>query len=228
MTKALTRAQLERLYLPSAADFSVVDVPPMDFFMIDGEGSLHVGLGEEALEWLFAAVHPIKRLARQRMGKDFVEPPLEGLWWGEDAEDFAPANRDRLRWTMMIPAPHWADDGMLRDAVEEASERLGEAPTTLRLDRYDEGRSVQIMHVGHHDVSCATLERLHREFLPANDLVPDGPHHEIYLNDPRRTAPEKRKTVLRQPVRPGARLPAGDRSSRGRARPPPNHGSHGR
>ncbi len=196
-----SRKELEELYLPPADAFVIVDVPRMRFFMVDGEGSPEDGPHAERLQWLFAAVYPIKRAAKERMGRNFIEPPLEGLWWADDMADFVAGNKDKLKWRMMIPAPGWATEDMFSEAVAEAAKRLGDAPESLRLASHEEGRSVQIMHVGPPVDEVATIVRLHREFLPANGLVPNGPHHEIYLTDPRRTPPERMKTVLRQPVR---------------------------
>ncbi len=200
---ALPLNRLRELYLPPTDDFVVVDVPRMKFFMVDGEGSPDDEPFAEAVRWLFAAVYPIKLAAKKRMGRSFIEAPLEGLWWADDMADFVAGKKDKLKWRMMIPAPEWANEDMFAEAVVEAAKRRGEAPASLRLDSYEEGRSVQIMHVGPYEKEAATIaRRLHKEFLPAHGLVPNGPHHEIYLNDPRRTAPGKRKTVLRQPVRP--------------------------
>lgn len=202
MPRDLTRKELEQLYLPPVGEFVEVDVPEMQFFMVDGAGSPDDEPFQAAVQWLFWSVHPIKQVARKRMGAKFVEPPLEGLWWADDMADFAALRKDRFKWRMMIPAPPWADDAMWANAVAEVAERHGEPPVTLRLDRYAEGRCLQTMHVGPWDVDGpGVAHRLHSEELPARGLEPDGWHHEIYLNDPRRTAPAKRKTVLRQPVR---------------------------
>jgi hypothetical protein len=103
----------------------------------------------------------------------------------------------------MVVTADWVDDAMFDEAVTTAGERLGEPPDTLRLERYDEGRSVQIMFVGDYRAEAANIaRRLHAGFLPEHGLVPNGHHHEIYLNDPNRVAPEKWRTVVRQPVRP--------------------------
>jgi hypothetical protein len=202
MAGTLSRAQLRKLYLPPHDRFVIVKVPKMRFLMIDGKGNPQGEPFSRALKWLFAVVYPIKRIARERMGRHFVEPPLEGLWWADDIADFVAGEKDRLRWRMMIPAiPDWVSADMFADAVAQAAERLGKAPKTLRLDTFEEGRSVQIMHVGPPAEQCETMTRLHAEYLPAHRLVCNGPHHEIYLTDPRRVAPEKQKTVLRQPVR---------------------------
>ncbi len=202
MGEDLSREQLEKLYLPPAEDFVIVDVPRLRFLMVDGEGSPKGEAHAKAVQWLFAAIHPIKRIGKERLGKHYIEPPLEGLWWADDPADFVTGNWDRLRWRMMIPAPRWATEDMFAGAVAEAAKRLGAVPGSLRLDDYDEGTSVQIMHIGPPAEVTPTMARLHEEYLPAHGLLPNGPHHEIYLNDPRRTAPAKLKTVMRQPVRP--------------------------
>jgi hypothetical protein len=196
------KARLKELYLPPPTDFVLVDVPEMRFVMIDGRGAADRAALDHAVKWLFGAIYPIKRIARERMGKDFVEPPLEGLWWADDIQDFICGKRDRLNWRMMIVyEPDWLTPEMFEKAVATATTRLGEPPDSLRLERYPEGLSVQIMHVGPPSAEASTIARLHREFLPARNLIPNGHHHEIYLNDPNRVAPEKLKTVLRQPVR---------------------------
>jgi hypothetical protein len=136
------------------------------------------------------------------MGKNFVEPPLEGLWWADDMEDFVCGHRDKLNWRMMIVyEPDWLTAKMFDDAVATAKARLGVPPASLRLERYPEGLSAQTMYVGPPSAEAATIARLHRDFLPAHNLIPNGHHHEIYLTDPNRVAPQKQKTVLRQPVR---------------------------
>jgi hypothetical protein len=198
----LTKERLKELYLPGTEDFVFVDVPDLQYVMIDGEG---IPGGEEhqhAIKWLFASIYPIKRVARERMGKDFVEPPLEGLWWADDMEDFIAGNMDNVKWRMMIVTADWVSGDMFTEAVDTASGKLGQIPADLRLERLHEGMSVQIMHAGDYSKAAPALaERLHHTFLPRHDLVPNGHHHEIYLTDPSRVAPEKMRTVLRQPVR---------------------------
>ena len=174
----------------------------MQFVMIDGEGSEDGEQFKQGMKWLFAAIYPLKRIAKERMGKDFVEAPLEVLWWADDVNDFIARNKDKWKWRLMIVTADWVNQDMFEQALATASERLGEAPASLRLGRYVEGRSVQIMHVGpENEEAAAVARRLYDEFLPGNSLVPNGHFHEIYLSDPGRVAPEKMRTVLRQPVR---------------------------
>jgi hypothetical protein len=195
------RRRLEELYLPSADDFALVDVPDLQFVMIDGEGDHDSEAFAQAMRWLLAVIHPIKRTAKERMGKRFVEAPLEVLWWADDMRDFIAGNRGKFKWRLMIVTADWVDEEMFADAVAKAWQRLGQPPSSLRLERFAEGTSVQIMHIGPESAAVPTMARLHNEFLPEHNLIADGYHHEIYLTDPNRTAPEKLKTVLRQPVR---------------------------
>jgi len=201
MTEDLSLDRLKELYWPPHDEFVVVDVPALSFFMVDGDAPPEHETVQAVADWLFAAVHPIERIARERMGRRFVEPPLESLWWADDVADLVAGNQAKLQWRLMIHGPSWATASMFAEAIAATEERRGPAPPSLRLDRYDEGRSVQILHVGPPEAERPTLERLHHEFLPARGLVAHGAYHEIHLSDPRRTAPEKRKTVLRQPVR---------------------------
>ncbi|MCC7290974.1 MAG: GyrI-like domain-containing protein [Phycisphaerales bacterium] len=209
MKEAQMQARLKELYLPPTEDFVLLEVPEMRYVMIDGHGAADRATLDHAVKWLFAVIHPIKSIARERMGENFVQPPLEGLWWADDVQDFIHGNRDRLHWRMMIVyEPDWLTAEMFEDALSATKARLGatkawpgDPPASLRLESYREGLSVQIMHVGPPVAETETLARLHAEFLPARNLVPNGHHHEIYLTDPNRVAPEKQRTVLRQPVR---------------------------
>jgi hypothetical protein len=196
------KARLKALYLPTTKDFVFVDVPEMQYVMIDGEGNPDGARFKQAVRWLFTAVYPLKLIARERMGKDFVEAPLEGLWWADDMKDFIAGNKDMMKWRLMIVTADWVTEDMFDHAVATASERMGEVPDSLRLACLAEGRCVQIMHIGDYSKGAASLaRRLHHEFLPRHNLVVNGHHHEIYLSDPGRVAPEKMRTVLRQPVR---------------------------
>jgi hypothetical protein len=197
----LSKERLKELYLPTTDDFVFVDVPELQFAMVNGEGDPDDVPFRHAVKWLFSAIYPIKRIAKERMGKDFVEPPLEGLWWADDPNDLVAGRRDRLNWRLMVVTADWVSEEMFEEAVATASGRLGEVPGTLRLERYDEGRCVQIMYIGDYRTDAASIaRRLHHEFLPQHDLRPNGHHHEIYLSDPSRVAPDKMRTVVRQPV----------------------------
>jgi hypothetical protein len=193
---------LRELYLPQAGEFVLVDVPEMRFLMIDGSGDHRSQAFAYGTRWLMSVLEPIKPMARERMGTRYAEPPLEVLWWSDDMSDFIAGKRDKFRWRQMIVMADWVDDGMIDHAIAMASRRLGDAPSSLRLDRFDEGTCAQIMHVGLEDDAVPTMDRLHNEFLAEHQLVATGYFHEIYLSDPKRVAPEEMRTVLRQPVAP--------------------------
>lgn len=202
MNDADMRARLKELYLPPADDFVLVNVPEMRYVCIDGRDGSDRSALDQAVKWLFAAIYPIKQVARHRMGRNFVEPPLESLWWADDTKDLIRGNRDKLNWRMMIVyEPDWLTEDMFDDAVTAAKSRLGQPPASLRLASLAEGKCVQIMHTGPLNEETPILARLYDEFLPQLDLVPSGHHHQIHLNDPGRVAPGKLKTVIRQPVR---------------------------
>ena len=203
MDKIDFKKELQHLYNPSSRDFSVVEVPEMQFLMVDGHGNPNTEPAyQEAVEALYGVAYKLKFASKQQLEKDYTVPPLEGLWWAADMDTFT-VNLDKSAWdwTMMIMQPEWITLELFAQAVAEVQKSKGlSALSKMRLERYAEGLSVQIMHIGSYDDEAPTLARLHREFIPQNGYVEAGKHHEIYLGDPRKTAPEKLKTVLRQPV----------------------------
>jgi hypothetical protein len=202
MPKIDFKRELRHLYNPPRR-FTVVDVPPMHFLMIDGHGDPNTAqVYQEALEALYAVAFKIKFASKRQLDRDYVVPPLEGLWWAEDLLAFVQRDKSTWDWTMMIMQPDWITQDLVSEAIQEVA-RSKDLPALplLRFESYDEGLSVQIMYVGPYDDEAPTIARLHDEFLPQNGYVEAGKHHEIYLSDPRRTAPEKLKTVLRQPVK---------------------------
>lgn len=203
MLKIDFKKTLSQLYSASRKDFMLVEVPAMQFVMIDGDGDPNVAPAyESAIEWLFSVSYAMKFAAKADLQKDYVVPPLEGLWQADDPKDFIARLKEKWRWTMMIMAPDFLDAAMFSSAVEKARRKLGAPPASLRLETYVEGPSLQILHVGGYDDEGPTLARLHNEVMPSRGLTFAGRHHEIYLSDARKTAPAKLRTILRQPVRP--------------------------
>jgi len=201
MPKTDFKKTLKHLYNPPR-EFTLVEVPEMQFVMIDGHGDPNTAQEyQDAVTALYAVAYKVKFASKRALDQDYVVPPLEGLWWAEDVSTFVSRDKSEWDWTMMIMQPDWITPQMLEEAVQQVakSKDLPALPK-LRLQAYAEGLAVQIMHVGSYDDEAPTIARLHGEFLPANGLVEAGKHHEIYLGDPRRTAPEKLKTVIRQPV----------------------------
>ncbi|MBN1582354.1 MAG: GyrI-like domain-containing protein [Anaerolineae bacterium] len=203
MAKMDFKKELKHLYNPSAKVFTVVDVPSMHFLMIDGHGDPNTARAyQEAVEALYGLAFKIKFVSKRELDKDYVVPPLEGLWWAEDMDTFSSArDKSAWDWTMMIMQPQWITQDIVTESIEQVKEKELPALSRIRLEDYAEGLSVQIMHLGSYDDEGPALARLHSEWIPENGYVENGKHHEIYISDPRRVAPEKLKTVLRQPVR---------------------------
>jgi hypothetical protein len=204
MSKVDFKKELKHLYKPSGKKFEVVDVPEMHFLMIDGHGDPNTAQEyQEAVEALYGVSFKVKFISKKELGNDYVVPPLEGLWWAENMETFT-SQRDKSQWswTMMIMQPEWITQEIVAAAIQEVKKKKGlPGLAKLRLETYHEGLSVQIMHTGSYDDEGPILAELHSKFIPNNGYEEMGKHHEIYLSDPRKVAPEKLKTVLRQPVR---------------------------
>lgn len=203
MSKIDFKKEYKELYAPPKK-FVVVDVPEMLFLMVDGHGDPNVASEyQKAVEALYAVAYKLKFISKKQLVKDYTVPPLEGLWWAEDLASFSSArDKSQWNWTMMIMTPDWITPEMFAEALDQV--RKGKNPAALdkvRLERYHEGLSVQTMHIGSYDDETPTLLKLHSEYLPENGYVENGKHHEIYLSDPRQVAPEKLKTILRQPIR---------------------------
>jgi len=183
--------------------FEIVEVPTLQYLMIDGHGDPNTSADyREALETLYPVAYGLKFLSKTELDRDYTVMPLEALWWADDMASFTTVrDKSQWDWTVMILTPSWLGAPQF-DAVLSAARRKGTAPRgdDIRLARFDEGLSVQTLHVGPYDDEGPVLARMHGEFLPAENLVPTGRHHEIYLSDPRRAAPEKLRTILRQPV----------------------------
>jgi hypothetical protein len=198
----LKRAHRE-LYAPRA-EFTMVEVPPMRYLAIHGHGDPNTAPEyADAIEALFGVAYSVKFTSKRELGRDFVVGPLEALWRADDPAVFLTREKSAWSWTALIAQPDWIDDELVAGAVE-AVRAKGGTPTLdrLRLEELHEGASVQILHIGSYDDEAPTLARLHDEWMPQHGLTFNGDHHEIYLSDARRTAPEKLRTVLRQPVRP--------------------------
>lgn len=184
-------------------EFEVLRLPQLRYLMIDGSGDPNTAPEyAEALEALYPVAYKLKFASSRQLGRDYVVPPLEGLWWADDMRSFT-TGRDKSRWswTMMLMVPEWIERPMFEAALAQAGakqqpSRLGD----VRLEALSEGLCVQTLHVGTFDDEGPVLDRMHREFIPQQGLRMTGKHHEIYLSDARRVEPAKLRTILRQPV----------------------------
>lgn len=190
-------------YRATKGVFRVLEVPELRYLMIDGHGDPNTSPAfASAVESLYPLAYALKFASRKALDRDYVVMPLEALWWADDHASFTTArDKSAWDWTLMILQPDWIDERMFADAVVKASakspsSRFGD----VRLDDFAEGLCVQTLHVGSFDDEGPVLARMHEEFLPSNGLRLTGRHHEIYFSDPRKGAPERRRTILRQPV----------------------------
>ncbi|WP_136519803.1 GyrI-like domain-containing protein [Cellulomonas telluris] len=190
-------------YRARRGEIALVTVPPLQYLMVDGHGDPNTAPEyQDALRTLYPVAYTLKFLSRRELGRDHVVMPLEALWWSDDMAAFT-TSRDKSRWswTAMILVPDW----IAAEHVEDARARVaakGGAPVldALRLERLDEGLCVQTLHVGPYDAEGPVLAEIHDRFVPDHGLRMTGRHHEVYLSDARRTAPERLRTILRQPV----------------------------
>ena len=191
-------------YQAPRGQFRVLDVPDMQYLMIDGHGDPNTTPAySEALSALYPVAYKLKFISKRELERDYVVPPLEGLWWADDMDAFT-VSRDKSRWdwTMMLMVPDWISREEFHSAVEQAGARNRPARLDdVRFETLSEGRCVQTLHYGSFDDEGPVVERLHNEFIPENGLREDGKHHEVYFSDFRKVAPDKLRTLLRQPVR---------------------------
>jgi hypothetical protein len=184
----------------------LVRVPERAFLMIDGAGGPDgSAVYQEALGALYTLSWTLRFAIKKDVGLVYRVAPLEGLWWAAEMAAFTAEGDDRAtwRWTMMIAQPDAVTPERLGAArVEGGRRHPGEALARVRLERFAEGLAVQVLHVGPYEAEGPTIERLHA-FIAGRGYRFDGRvqrHHEIYLGDPRRTAPAKLRTIVRQPV----------------------------
>ena len=187
------------LYSPGR-DPAIVEVPEFTFLMVDGHGDPNVAPGyQQAVEALFAVSYTLKfALKRGPQQLDYRVMPLEGLWWAPDMSTFTTGDKSAWDWTMMVRQPSDVDSARVEDARAAATRRR-ELPAAdlVRLERFAEGKAAQVMHIGPYSTEGPAIERLHA-FIAEQGCELVGKHHEIYLGDPRRAAPDRLKTVLRQ------------------------------
>ncbi len=188
------------LYTAKSAVASELTIPAMNFLMIDGEGDPN-GSPEFAScsEALYSIAYTTKFALKKKKGMDYKVPPLEGLWWSDRMASFLEGSKDEWKWTLMIMQPKGVTAAAIEKAREEVVEKKNNpAIPHVRFTEFKEGRVAQILHIGPYSNERLTVERLHA-YINERGGILHGKHHEIYLGDPRRTAPERLKTIIRQP-----------------------------
>ena len=195
------KKELKHLYRPSVKTVETVDIPKMNFFMVDGDGGPNHPTFQNAIEVLFPLSYTLKFMIKKSdIGIDYGVLPLEGLWWADDMSSFIKDKKDDWKWTLMIMQPELITNEMVVEAVNQV--RVKKNPTSLPLVRFEsinEGKVAQIMHIGPFSEEGPTVQKLH-SFIKDSGKKIIGKHHEVYLSDIRRAAPEKWKTIIRQPM----------------------------
>ena len=201
MEKLDLKKSRKSLFTAQLNQFVAIEVPPIAYLMVDGHGDPNsVPEYKAAVQSLYATAYAIK-FACKAEGRDFVVPPLEGLWSAANPESFRARRKHEWDWTMMIMVPDYVGEEHFQAAKAKSEAKLGKVPASLRLEILEEGPCLQAMHVGSYDDEGPLLARLHDEIMPTGGYGFNGRHHEVYLGDPRKTAAEKLKTIIRQPVR---------------------------
>jgi hypothetical protein len=199
-TKVDFKRELSELY-GARRDPQLVEVPVLSYLMVDGHGDPNTAVEYgEAVEALYAISYAAKFIVTGAPdGVDYVVLPLEGLWWTADMAMFSVEDKAAWDWTMMIMQPDVVTAEIFEQALAKTAKKGLAAQGRVRLERFAEGRAAQILHVGPYATEQPTIERMHG-YIAEQGLQRRGKHHEIYLSDPRRGAPEKMKTIIRQPV----------------------------
>lgn len=203
MDKIDYKKKLSEIYQTKVANPAIINVPKMNFIMIDGHGDPNTSKEYiDAIQTLYPVAYAIKFMCKRELGIDFGVMPLEGLWWTENMKDFSVEDKSNWLWTAMIMQPEIVDKTMFERAIKHVSEKKQiESLCKVRFETYDEGRSAQVMYVGPYSGEGPTIFDLHK-FIKSQGGKLDKAnkhHHEIYFSDPRRTDSAKLKTIIRQP-----------------------------
>jgi hypothetical protein len=198
MSPHATAIDVKELYGASSTGPSIIDVPKLQFLMVDGTGDPNQpGAFQDAIQALYSLSYGAKFMLKKE-GIEFRVSPLEGLWGS--AGGFNPNHKMTWRWTAMIMQPSAVTPAVLQKVRAEAMRKKPlPALSKVRLETFQEGRSAQIMHIGPYSAEAPTITKLH-EFIKKQGYRLVGKHHEIYLGDPQRSAPARLKTLIRQPI----------------------------
>jgi hypothetical protein len=201
MKKIDLKKELKRLYQPSAKEVVMVEVPAMNFLMIDGQGDPNTSPSyQAAVEALFSVAYAIKFKVKKTLAIDYGVLPLEGLWWAGDMAKFSVEDKAGWKWTMMIMQPEFVSAALVRDTIAEVKKKKDlPALGKLRFGTFSEGQCAQVLHIGPFTAEGPTVARVHAFIDAAGKRT--GKHHEIYLTDIRKADPARWKTVIRQPLR---------------------------
>ena len=202
MIKIDHKKEYKEWFTASATQPKLVDLPPLDYLMIDGHGDPNTAPAyQQAIEAMYAMAYGLKfRVKKGEAGVDFTVMPLEGLWWVPDMNLFSKSRKDDWDWTMLILQPPVVTAEFFQTVLAETRRKKPlPALDRIRFESYHEGRSAQILYIGPYSAEGPTIQKLH-SFIESQGSMRRGKHHEIYFSDPRRSAPDKLRTIIRQPI----------------------------
>lgn len=202
MKKIALKKEWKHLYQPPKNQAVEVDVPDLNYLMIDGEGDPNTSQAfQEAVATLFPVSYTLKFMVKKGpLAIDYGVMPLEGLWWMDDMSKFTIEDKSQWKWTLMILQPEFISRKMVETAIAEVKMKKNPAALPkLRFETWSEGKAAQIMHIGPFSEEGPSVEKVH-DFIKQRGLRLTGKHHEIYLSDIRRGDPAKWKTIIRQPM----------------------------
>ena len=202
MRKIDYKKELKHLYRPSAKKVEAVDVPRMNFLMIDGKGDPNTSQEfKDAIGVLYPLSYTLKFMIKKGgIGVDYGVLPLEGLWWADDMSSFVDDRREHWQWTLMIMQPELVTEQMVQEANAQVLKKKDPVSLPLvRFESFEEGKVAQILHVGPFSEEGPSVEKVHA-FIEESGSQRRGKHHEIYLSDIRRAAADNWKTIIRQPM----------------------------
>jgi hypothetical protein len=191
------KRKFRHLYNPTPKNVTIVDVPAFNYLMINGAGDPNISPEYvAAVNALYSVAYTLKFMIKKSDKPiDYTVMALEGLWWSDDMTSFTALRKDNWKWTMMIMQPEFVTQEWVNDAIAEAMPALPK----LRYAKYEEGLCAQIMHLGPYADEGPKITKVNT-FISENGYRTNGKHHEIYLNDPRKTAPARMKTIISQPI----------------------------
>lgn len=211
------KKEMPQLYAPKRGQIEHILVPQLSYVSVSGKGSPDDAEFQAAMGALYAVAYPLKFHSKNTLHRDYAVGPAEGLWWADDPAAFVRRDKSQWQWTLLSVLPPWIHESdyaaiqesaiakalgiAAKDGSTEQERAVARAVQRVQFLTLDEGESLQVLHVGPYADETEILNDMHNNVMPARGLTFNGPHHEIYLGDPRRTAPEKLRIILRQPVK---------------------------
>ena len=196
------KKELKELYAPSAKEISVVKVPKLNFLSLDGKGDPNTSQEyKEAVETLFSVAFKMKFTAKKELGKDYAVMPLEGLWWAKNMSEFSLDDKSSWLWKALIMQPDFITQQIYQKAIDEVKAKKNlPGLDKIKFETLEEGLSAHTLYIGPFSDEKPTIDKIH-DFIKGQGGSLTQKHHEIYLSDPRKTAPEKLKIIIRQPFK---------------------------